>query len=831
MTRTNPQILSLEIDNMNCGACAARIDAALQNVPGVEAPAVNLATQSVRVQVPDPDIARATFAALDAAGYAPRNHPVRLTIGGLNCASCVARVEKALSDVPGVTSARVNLATGTAQVESQTRGSATLISAVEAVGKTASLHVSAHTNDNAATGDTAGDETRDLRRNLLLAALLTLPVFMLEMGSHLYPPLHHAIAATLGHTNSWLLQFVLTALVLAIPGRQILTRGVRGLIRRTPDMNALVTLGVSAAFGFSTLALFAPALLPETSRAVYFESAAVIVTLILLGRFLEARAKGQTGAAIRKLMQLAPPTALLERNGKVTEVPVEAVTRGDRLHLRPGGRVAVDGRVVSGSSYVDESMVTGEPVPVAKDKGTDLVGGTVNGTGALVYRATAVGSDTVLAQIIAMVEDAQSARLPVQDLVNRVTLWFVPAVMAVALLTVFGWLVFGPAPALSHALVAGVSVLIIACPCAMGLATPTSIMVGTGRAAGLGVLFRKGDALQALQGVRTVAFDKTGTLTKGAPELVDIATTGDADALLRLAAAAETHSEHPLARALVRAAETRGWTLPAPSAFHSETGKGVRATIEGQEIRIGTVRYLSESGIDTTHLQADLNRCAEQGQTPVLLAVAGKAQAIFAISDPVKPDAVETIAALHEMGLRTVLITGDTAQTARAVARTLGIDDVIAEVLPDGKVAAVQTLDGPVAFVGDGINDAPALSTATVGLALGTGTDVAMEAADVVLMSSELRGVTDAVAISRATLRNIRQNLIWAFGYNVLLIPVAAGGLAIFGGPLLSPPLAAGAMALSSLFVLSNALRLRWVGTRHNSPTLSAETALRDALA
>lgn len=806
-TRDSQTQIRLDIDNMNCGACAARIDTALQTVPGLSDIRVNLTTHSAGATIADNTAAEAALAALDKAGYGPRPHREMLRIDGLNCASCVDKVERALRQVPGVTSAKVNLANETATVETRIRNAEMLVAAVQSTGKSARVM----------TGETAGQPRSEAnaqadKSRMALAALLTLPVFVLEMGGHAIPSFHHWIMSTIGQTASWSLQFVMTALVLALPGREILRLGAKSLWHRAPDMNALVTMGVSAAFGYSCVALFAPGLLPAENRAVYFEAAAVIITLILLGRWLEARAKGQTGAAIRRLMTLTPRTALIERDGEVVEVDLSEIERGTRIYVRPGGRVPVDGRVVSGQSHVDESMITGESIPVAKEKGADVIGGTVNGTGALVFRATAVGRDTVLAQIIGLVEEAQSARLPVQDMVNRVTRWFVPVVMAVATLTVLAWLVLPETPDLTRALVAGVSVLIIACPCAMGLATPTSIMVGTGRAAELGVLFRKGDALQSLQSVRSIAFDKTGTLTQGKPAVTDIATDGNEDDLLRLVAAAERNSQHPLGQAIVSVAQARGLTIPEASGFNSETGKGLQATVDEHDLRVGSRRYLAEAGISTEGFEDTETGYAQEGRTPVWVAIDGESVAVLAISDPVKPGAIEALSVLHAQDLRLAMITGDTQKTADAIGAELGLDDVIAEVLPEGKVEALSRLKGPRAFVGDGINDAPALAHADVGIAIGTGTDIAIDAADVVLMSGDVGGVADAIAISRATLRNIRQNLFWAFGYNVVLIPVAAGVLTLFGGPMLSPPLAAGAMALSSVFVLSNALRLRWVG-------------------
>ncbi len=650
----------------------------------------------------------------------------------------------------------------------------------------------------------------------LLAALLTVPVFVLEMGSHAIPAIHSWVMSTLGMGTSWMIQFVLTSLVLAWPGRQFFRLGIPALFKRAPDMNSLVALGAGAAWAFSTVALFAPGLLPEGTRVVYFEAAAVIVTLILLGRTLEARAKGRTGQAIARLIGLRAKTALVERDGQTRERPLEQIVVGDVIHLRPGEKVSVDGTVLRGSSYIDESMITGEPVPVGKDAGSDVVGGTVNGTGALVFSATKVGDDTTLAQIIRMVEQAQGAKLPIQDLVNRITLWFVPAVMAVACLSFAAWLVLGPNPALGFALVAGVAVLIIACPCAMGLATPTSIMVGTGRAAELGVLFRQGDALQGLGDVQTVAFDKTGTLTEGRPELTDLnVTAGFTRAqVLRLVASVEAASEHPIAAAIVRKAQSEGAVVVQADAFVSITGYGVSGRVEGHEMLVGADRLMAREGIALDALQSAGAALGREGKTPLYAAIDGELAAVITVSDPIKPGSAAAIAALHDLGLSVAMITGDNKGTAQAIAARLGIDRVVAEVLPEGKVDALAQLQEggrKVAFVGDGINDAPALAHADTGIAIGTGTDIAIEAADVVLMSGDPGGVVNALHISRRTMRNIRQNLVWAFGYNVLLIPVAAGIFYPFFGWMLSPALAAGAMALSSVFVLSNALRLRWV--------------------
>nr|WP_232796417.1 heavy metal translocating P-type ATPase [Roseovarius salinarum] len=801
--------MTFEVQGLSCAGCAGRAERALGAVPGIRDATVNFANRTAQVAPADID-PRAVSEALDEAGYPAAEDTVTLRIEGMHCASCIGKVEQALTAMPGVLDASVNLAAETAKVRilSGAADPAELARAVTDAGYPAHPE-SGGTRDRA---ETRQAEIAGARRSMLIAAALTLPVFVMEMGSHFIPGMAELIDDTLGRRNGWFIQFVLTTLVLAWPGRGFFAVGGPALLRGAPDMNSLVAMGTSAAWLYSTVALFAPALLPEGTRAVYFEAAAVIVTLILLGRWLEARAKGRTGAAIQKLVGLQPRTARVERDGTVGERPLDEIVVGDIIHVRPGEKIAVDGEVTGGRSYVDESMISGEPVPVAKAEGDTVVGGTINGEGALTFRATKVGRDTVLAQIIEMVEQAQGAKLPVQALADRVVAVFVPAVIAAALATVIAWLIFGPAPALTFALVAGVSVLIVACPCAMGLATPTSIMVGTGRAAEMGVLFRKGDALQRLDGARLVAFDKTGTLTEGAPRVTDIAMAegADRDDVLRLVAAAESKSEHPLARAI--AAEAADMTLPDVTAFKAITGHGLSAQVDGHEIRVGARRLMADEGIDTAPLSDRAQSFAAGGQTPVFAAVDGALVAVFAIADPVKPSSADAIAALRASGREVAMITGDTEATAHAIARQLGIDHVRAEVPPEGKAKAVRRLRdgaGAITFVGDGINDAPALAEADSGVAVGTGTDVAIETADVVLMSGDLGGVVNALDVSRRTMRNIRQNLFWAFAYNTALIPVAAGVLYPVSGTLLSPMLAAGAMALSSVFVLGNALRLR----------------------
>ena len=815
--------ISLPIEGMTCASCVGRVEAALAKVEGVASVSVNLATERADIRLNRPVDRMALIQAIEKVGYDVPQGTIELAIGGMTCASCVGRVEKALKAVPGVTEAVVNLATERATV----RGVASvqdLIAAVDKVGYEASpVDTSMQADEEAAEKKDA--ERAELKRDLTLAAVLALPVFVLEMGSHMIPGMHEWVASTIGIQQSWYLQFVLTLLVLAIPGWRFYEKGFPALFRLGPDMNSLVAVGTAAAFGYSMVATFAPSLLPAGTVNVYYEAAAVIVALILLGRFLEARAKGRTSEAIKRLIGLQAKEAHVLRDGRIVDIPINDVAQGDIVEVRPGERVPVDGEVTEGRSFVDESMITGEPIPVEKAEGSTVVGGTVNQKGALTLRATAVGGQTMLAQIIRMVEQAQGSKLPIQAVVDKVTLWFVPAVMLAAVLTFLVWLVFGPSPALSFALVNAVAVLIIACPCAMGLATPTSIMVGTGRGAEMGVLFRKGEALQLLKDAKVVAVDKTGTLTEGRPVLTDleIADGFDRNQVLAKVAAVESRSEHPIARAIVESAVEGGIALPTMTDFDSVTGMGVRATVDGARVEVGADRFMRELGLDVGGFARTAERLGNEGKSPLYASIDGRLAAIIAVADPIKSSTPAAIAALHQLGLKVAMITGDNARTAQAIAKQLGIDEVVAEVLPEGKVEAVRRLKashGQIAYVGDGINDAPALAEADVGLAIGTGTDVAVESADVVLMSGNLQGVPNAIALSKATIGNIRQNLFWAFGYNTALIPVAAGVLYPAYGVLLSPIFAAGAMALSSVFVLGNALRLR-----RFQPQLAADTA------
>lgn len=807
------RMLTLSVEGMTCASCVGRVERTLAGVPGVSDAAVNLANETARISFTAPANLAGLIDTLGEAGYPATTSEITLDIEGMTCASCVGRVERKLKASDGVIDAQVNLAAETATIRYAI--GATTPADLARISTDLGYPAKLKAGEDLGKQDRKAAEIARLGRLTLIAAVLTLPVFVIEMGGHLLPSMHMWIEESFGLQNSRLLQFFLTTIVLFGPGLRFYTKGFPLLLKGAPDMNSLVALGTSAAYGFSLISTFTPSLLPEGTVNVYYEAAAVIVVLILLGRFLEARAKGRTGEAIRKLVGLQAKVARVERAGEVVELAIDEILVGDLIHVRPGEKIAVDGTVTSGQSYVDESMITGEPVPVEKSVGAEIVGATVNGTGALVFQATKVGADTMLAQIIQMVEQAQGAKLPIQGLVDRITAWFVPAVMVIAALTVVAWLAFGPDPALSFALIAGVAVLIIACPCAMGLATPTSIMVGTGRAAEMGVLFRKGDALQMLQEAKVVALDKTGTLTQGRPELTDLITAEgfDSDTVLRLVAALEAQSEHPIAEAITRAAAQKGLKSSEVTAFSSLTGYGVEANVDGRRVLVGADRLMAREGIDMGGLAETGDALGRKGRTPLYAAIDGKIAAAIAVSDPIKPATPQAIAALHGLGLSVAMITGDNQGTAQAIASELGIDIVVAEVLPEGKVAALEELRkrGKLAFVGDGINDAPALATADVGIAIGTGTDVAIEAADVVLMSGELTGVVNAFDISTRTMRNIRQNLFWAFSYNTLLIPVAAGVLYPAFGLLLSPVLAAGAMALSSVFVLTNALRLRLV--------------------
>ena len=737
-----------------------------------------------------------------------------IAIDGMSCASCVARVEARIKTIPGVTDASVNLATETADVtytESMVSPTDVATTLTES-GYPSTPRTPTSSNDESLRVD----HSSDLKRLTILATVLAIPVFAMEMGSHLFPFVNDFIATTIGTRTNQLIQFFLTTAVLFGPGLVFFKIGIPRLLRGHPDMNSLVALGTAAAYGYSVVSLFFTNLLPEGAANVYFESAVVIVVLILLGRYLEARAKGRTGQAIKKLITLQPNTATVIRDDAAVVVDVESIIPGDMLQIKPGENIAVDGTVVSGSSYVNESMLSGEPTPVNKTIDSTVIAGSINQNGTFTFKATSVGKDTVLAQIISMVESAQGAKLPIQTTVDRISSVFVPIVLLIAIATFVGWFYFGTEPALGVALVAAVSVLIVACPCAMGLATPTSIIVGTGAAAEQGVFFRQGTALQSLQKATVFAFDKTGTLTEGMPELTNITTTNNfnSDEVLQFAASVESASEHPIATALISAAKNNGLALDSVESFISHTGYGVAGTVRDRQVLIGARRFMQQESIALTISNPENNDTESTGATPIFVAIDGELAARIEVTDPIKSNSRAVVETLQKQGISTLMITGDDKRTADLVAAETGIDQVIAEVLPGDKLNAIKRLQSEgenVAYIGDGINDAPALAVSDTGIALSTGTDVAIEAADVVLMSGNLEGVLRAVKISNNTMRNIKQNLFWAFSYNIVLIPVAAGLLYPFAKIMLSPMLAAAAMALSSIFVVTNALRLRFL--------------------
>ncbi|GGR21109.1 heavy metal translocating P-type ATPase [Deinococcus ruber] len=809
------KMLELGVQGMTCASCVGRVERGLKKVDGVDSVVVNLATERATVTYdPATTSPQVLLDTVKDVGYEPVTSTLELGVTGMTCANCVNRVERALKNVDGVLDASVNLATERATVQY-------LPSAVSPGQLKAAVRESGYDVLETAAGQDRSDveraakerELQALKRSVLFSAIFAVPLLLIAMLPMLWMPAEMWLTDHLGSAMNW----IMLALAIPVqfgPGRRFYRQGWAALRHRSPDMNTLVMIGTSAAFFYSLAVTLMPQVFPAGTAHVYYEASAVVITLILLGKYFEAVAKGRSSEAMKKLLGLQVKTARVLRGGTELELPTDEVLVGDVISVRPGEKVPVDGEVTSGSSYVDESMITGEPVPVNKQAGAAVVGGTINQTGAFQFRATKVGADTTLAQIIKLVESAQGSKPPIQGLADKVVSVFVPIVLGIAALTFLAWMLFGGPQALSYALVNTVAVLIIACPCAMGLATPVSVMVGTGKAAELGMLFRNGAALEALQAVQVVALDKTGTLTEGRPALTDLQLLPDFDRtdVLSLVASAEEQSEHPIARAIVDAAKLDGIPLSVTQYFEAVPGFGLAATIQGRLVNVGADRYMQQLGLDVRVFEAQAAQLGDEGKSPLYAAIDGQLAAILAVADPIKAGSLEAVKALHAQGLQVAMITGDNVRTANAIARQLGIETVLAEVLPSGKSDAIKALQATgqqVAFVGDGINDAPALALADVGLAIGTGTDVAVETADVILMSGDVRGVPNAIALSRATLRNIRFNLFWAFAYNALLIPVAAGALFHALGWLLSPVLAAAAMGFSSVFVLSNALRLR----------------------
>jgi len=811
--------LDLPITGMSCASCAVRIEKGLSEVEGVSQATVNFAAEKATVFFhPSQTDPSHLIERVKDLGYGARIEKIVLPIQGMTCASCVNRVEKALSSLKGVVDVNVNFATERASIE-YLPGEVTIKDLKKVVQEAGYQVVELKVGDSTLREEDVVEKERLLREQdlsrlkwkFIIGAVLLSPILVLMYGG---PLLEKWFG--LSKEINFFIQFLLATPVQFWAGWQFYLGFWKATKHKTSDMNTLIAVGTSAAYLYSLIVTFGPHLIMVRGLMVdvYFDTSAAIIVLILLGRFLEARAKGRTSEAIKKLIGLQPKTARVLRNGNEMDIPVEEVTPGDVVIVRPGEKIPVDGSVKEGYSSVDESMVTGESLPVEKRAGDAVIGATMNKTGTFKFEATKVGRDTVLSQIIRLVQEAQGSKPPIARLVDVIASYFVPVVIGIAILTFMIWYLFGPHPALTYAFLNFIAVLIIACPCALGLATPTSIMVGTGKGAENGILIRGAEALETAHRLNTIVLDKTGTLTKGEPSVTDII-EGDRFSrkeILTLAASAEKGSEHPLGEAIVIKAKEENLSLLDPKDFQAIAGYGIEAMINSKKVLLGNIKLMEERKVFLNGFLEKAEHLSSEGKTPMFLAVEGEAAGIIAVADTLKENSKEAVEALRRMGLEVVMLTGDNERTARAIAHQIGIDRVLAEVLPEMKaeeVKRLQTEGKRVGMVGDGINDAPALAQANVGIAIGTGTDVAMESSDITLMGGDLRGVVTAIALSKATIRNIRQNLFWAFAYNTILIPVAAGVLFPFWGILLNPILAAGAMAFSSVTVVSNALRLR----------------------
>ncbi|MEH7886994.1 heavy metal translocating P-type ATPase [Bacillus sp. JJ1609] len=806
----------LSIEGMTCASCAQSVEKAVKKLAGVVEASVNLATEKLKVNYDENVLSvKEIQDAVSDAGYKALTDVVMKTfvINGMTCASCVQSVEKATRKLPGVMEANVNMATEkmVIQYDPTAVTVADIKKAVQDAGYEAVEDVE---SSNTVDEDRAKKEKhiKDMWRRFWISGVFTVPLLLIAMGHMLEFPLPEMIDPM--HNPA---AFANVQLVLEIPvmilGKPFFTVGFKTLIKRHPNMDSLVALGTSAAFLYSAFATVMIVLGNHSYAGnLYYESAAVILTLITLGKYFEALSKGKTSEAIKKLMGLAPKTAIILKDGKEIEISVDEVQVDDMIIVKPGEKMPVDGVVVEGRTSVDEAMLTGESIPVEKGIGSKIIGASINKNGAIRYEATKVGKDTALSQIIKLVEDAQGSKAPIAKLADIISGYFVPIIIVLAILTGFAWYFAGQSGLFAFTI--AISILVIACPCALGLATPTAIMVGTGKGAENGVLIKSGGALETTHKVDTIVFDKTGTITEGKPKVTDIVTAGglSEDELLVLAASAEKGSEHPLGEAIVLAAEEKGFSVVKTDSFNAIVGHGIEVNIEGKNILLGNRKLMDDRGIELAELADTSDQLANEGKTPMYIAINGTIAGIIAVADTVKETSMKAIQKLHKMGIEVAMITGDNKRTAEAIAKQVGIDRVLSEVLPEDKANEVKKLqeDGrKVAMVGDGINDAPALAQADVGIAIGSGTDVAMESADIVLMRSDLMDVPTAVELSKATIRNVKQNLFWAFAYNIVGVPVAMGVLYLFGGPLLNPMIAGAAMSLSSVSVLLNALRLK----------------------
>ena len=805
--------IDLPVTGMSCASCASHIQEGLSGLRGVHSVSVNFAAEKATVFYDQAAVSVDDFIRMiKEQGYGVSISRIQLPVKGMSCASCVATVQEALTALPGVVSASVNFATEKATVDyfpSQVG-----IRDFRKVIKDAGYELV----ETEKGEDIVEKEQREreaaylsLKGKVISGAVLTVPIFILMQWNSI--GLSKLIE--LPQQTIFLLQLLIATPVQFWIGRHFYTGAIAAARHRTTNMNTLIAVGTSAAYLYSVVATFFPAVfeIKGYEAHVYFDTSATIIVLILLGRLFEARAKGQTSEAIKKLIGLQAKTARVIRDGKEMDIPVEEVEMGDRIIVRPGEKIPVDGVIVDGYSSVDESMVTGESMPMEKNAGDAVIGATINRTGSFRFEATKIGRDTMLSHIIEMVQSAQGSKPPIARMADIIASYFVPVVIGIASLTFLVWYFFGPAPAFTYATLNFIAVLIIACPCSLGLATPTSIMVGTGKGAENGILIRSGEALERAHQINTIVFDKTGTLTKGKPEVTDIIAIGPSEKeVLFYASSAEKGSEHPLGESIIKKAMDEGLEIRSPEQFRAVPGHGIKATVNGKKIMLGNEKLMQDEGVSVDILKQKAAALSEQGKTPMFVSVENKISGIIAVADTLKEDSVNAVKALHNLGVDVVMITGDNKRTGDAIARLAGIDRVLAEVLPEDKANEVKKLQAAgrvVAMVGDGINDAPALAQADIGIAIGTGTDVAIETSDITLISGNIRGVVTAIALSRATMRNIKQNLFWAFAYNVILIPVAAGVLFPFFGILLNPMFAAAAMGFSSVTVVTNALRLR----------------------